>query len=399
MMKRARFTLLATALLVPAAAPAPPLEADTLRVVAGGRDSVLTVERVNGARMIEARPLVRLLGGTLETQDRLRFRVKLGAFNAELMPGLPFFKLGESTWPLSTPPALNQDVFYLPLQFVVDYLPRLVRDVEYDVAKSELRGAPAPVVADAPRPASPTRQRVVVVDAGHGGIDPGMCAVLPDGKVVYEKTITLGVAQKLRVALQDKGYKVVMTRDRDTLIALADRGGIANRAGGDLFLSIHVNSSATKDCRSGSGRGFETYFLSEARTEDERRVEAMENESIRFESGPSSSGTSDALTFLLNDMVQNEHLRESSELAETVQRHLTSRGHPGPNRGVKQAGYVVLVHAYMPSVLIETGFGSDRSEARWLASGPGQSLLANAIANAAHEYLRNYDRRAGTIPR
>jgi N-acetylmuramoyl-L-alanine amidase len=217
--------------------------------------------------------------------------------------------------------------------------------------------------------------------------------------VVWEKTIALGVAEKLDIALRDKGYKVVMTRDRDTLIALADRGAIANRARGDLFLSVHVNSSATKDCRSGAGRGFETYFLSEARTEDERRVEAMENESVRFETGPSAGGVSDALTFMLNDMAQNEYLRESSDLAETIQRHLTSRGHPGPNRGVKQAGYLVLVHAYMPAVLIETGFGSDRAEARWLSSGPGQSLLANAIANAAHEYVRNLDRRAGTIPR
>jgi len=157
---------------------------------------------------------------------------------------------------------------------------------------------------------------------------------------------------------------------------------------------VHVNASGTSERRLGSTRGFETYFLSEARTEDERRVAAMENEAVRYEPEAAVSA-SDGLTFLLNDMAQNENLRESSELAETVQRHLAARGHPGPDRGVKQAEFAVLVRAFMPAVLIETGYGSNQSEARWLASGEGQSILANAIANAAAEYLRNYDRRTG----
>jgi N-acetylmuramoyl-L-alanine amidase len=398
MMRVIRTLGLVGALALPAAAARSPA-ADTLRVVAGGRDSVLTLESVNGSRMVEAAPLVRLLGGTLDSPDRLRFRVKLKGFEAELVAGMPFFKVGETTWPLGNAPAMSRDRLYLPMQFVADNLPRLARDVEYDAEKGVLRGAPAPAVpATATTPGRPPRQKVVVVDAGHGGIDGGMCARLPDGRIVHEKTIALGIAQKVAIALRDKGHKAVMTRERDTLIALADRGAIANRAAGDLFLSIHVNSAATRECRTATRRGFETYFLSEARTEDERRVEALENEVTRFESGPAATA-GDALSFLLADMVQNEHLRESSELAETVQRHLTSRGHPGPDRGVKQAGFAVLVHAFMPAVLIETGFGSNQTEARWLASGEGQSVLANAIANAAHEYLRNYDRRVGSVPK
>lgn len=381
--------------LVAASAPA----ADTIRVVAGGRDSLLTVVSVNGARMVEGAPLLRLLGGTLETSDRLRYRARLAGFEAELTPGMPFFRVGETTWPLGIAPAMQRDRLHLPLQFVVDYLPRLARDLEYDASKAVLRGAPAPATTTTEGAAArPARQKVVVVDAGHGGIDGGMCARLPDGKIVHEKTIALGIAEKLAIALRDRGHKVVMTRTRDTLISLADRGAIANRAQGDLFMSIHVNSAATRECRTAGRRGFETYFLSEARTEDERRVEALENEVTRFESGPAAAG-GDALSFLLADMVQNEHLRESSELAETVQRHLTSRGHPGPNLGVKQAGFAVLVHAFMPAVLIETGFGSNQSEARWLASGEGQSLIAAAVANAANEYLRNYDRRVGNVPK
>jgi len=385
--------LLAALTLVAGAAPP---RADTLRLIAGGRDSTMALVDLNGARMVEAAPLVRFLGGTLESRDSLRYRLRLPGLDAELMPGLPFFKTGDTAWPLSAAPALDAKRLFVPLQLVADLLPRLARDIEYDRAKSELRG-PAVVATATPvrtAPPSAPRKRVVVVDAGHGGTDPGMRAPLGGGKVAFEKTINLGIAQKLAVALRDKGFTVVMTRNRDTLISLSDRGAIANRARGDLFLSVHVNASGTSERRLGSTRGFETYFLSEARTEDERRVAAMENEAVRYEPEAAVSA-SDGLTFLLNDMAQNENLRESSELAETVQRHLAARGHPGPDRGVKQAEFAVLVRAFMPAVLIETGYGSNQSEARWLASGEGQSILANAIANAAAEYLRNYDRRTG----
>jgi N-acetylmuramoyl-L-alanine amidase len=91
-------------------------------------------------------------------------------------------------------------------------------------------------------------------------------------------------------------------------------------------------------------------------------------------------------------MLQNEHLRESSELAELIQRHLTAT-HPGPDRGVKQAGFRVLVTAFMPSVLIEVGFGTNVAEARYLASSTGQEELAAAIAAATMEYLGRYERR------
>jgi N-acetylmuramoyl-L-alanine amidase len=140
-----------------------------------------------------------------------------------------------------------------------------------------------------------------------------------------------------------------------------------------------------------AARGFETYFLAEAKTEDARRVEQMENEATRFETGASAQ-KGDALSFIVTDMLQNEHLRESSELAELVQRHLGAR-HPGPDRGVKQAGFRVLVTAFMPSVLIEVGFGTNAAEARYLASSKGQDDLAAAIATATMEYLGRYERR------
>jgi N-acetylmuramoyl-L-alanine amidase len=91
-------------------------------------------------------------------------------------------------------------------------------------------------------------------------------------------------------------------------------------------------------------------------------------------------------------MIQNEHLRESSDLADVIQRRL-GRIHPGPSRGVKQAGFRVLVTAYMPAVLVEIGFGTNAREAAFLQAADKQGMIANAIADAAMEYLQRYDRR------
>jgi len=234
-------------------------------------------------------------------------------------------------------------------------------------------------------------RRTVIVDAGHGGVDNGMTGPLGGGPRIYEKDITLAVAMKLGKELESRGVDVVYTRTRDTLIALDDRGRIANRADGDLFISIHVNAANPNWKDPGGSRGFETYFLSEAKTEDARRVEHMENESVRFED-VAPVERNDPLSFILSDMQQNEHLRESSQLAELIQERL-GKMHPGPSRGVKQAGFRVLVTAYMPAVLVEIGFGTNPREAAYLSSADKQSALAGAIADAAMDYLGGYERR------
>jgi N-acetylmuramoyl-L-alanine amidase len=257
-----------------------------------------------------------------------------------------------------------------------------------------VRKEPLPVEVDeAPGGARPTR-RTVVIDAGHGGRDGGMQGTLPDGRPIAEKTITLGVARELQTVLRERGIGVVMTRTRDTLIALSDRGRIANQRHADLFISIHVNASNPNWRDAATARGFETYFLAEAKTEDARRVAEMENESVRFETG-ADAPKGDPLSFIMADMAQNEHLRESSELATRIQGRLR-RVHPGPSRGVKQAGFKVLVTAFMPAVLVEIGYGTNRAEAAYISSPEGQREIARAVADAAAEYLADYERRVGT---
>ena len=215
----------------------------------------------------------------------------------------------------------------------------------------------------------------------------------PDRTPVREKDVALGVARRLEQELGNRGYAVVMTRTSDTLVALDDRGKIANRSKGDLFISVHVNAANPKWRDPQAARGFETYFLAEAKTEDERRVAQMENEVVRFETD-ADAPRHDPLGFIINDMAQNEHLRESSDLADGIQRALR-RVHPGPSRGVKQAGFRVLVKAYMPAVLVEIGFGTNAAEAAYLNSESGQRALASAIAEAAAEYLGRYEQRVG----
>jgi N-acetylmuramoyl-L-alanine amidase len=219
------------------------------------------------------------------------------------------------------------------------------------------------------------------------------------GPELLEKNVTLNVAKRVGAALNTRGIDVRYTRTTDTLIALSDRGRIANDAHADLFVSIHVNAANPGWKDPGGARGFETYFLSEAKTEDARRVEQMENEVVKFEAGPSARA-GDPLSFILNDMAQNEHLREANELADLIQRRL-GQVHPGPSRGVKQAGFRVLVTAFMPAVLVEIGFGTNPAEAAYMSNPAKMDELSGAIADGVLEYLKRYERRVsstGVVP-
>ena len=312
------------------------------------------------------------------------YQLTIAGATFELEVGVPSVTVGGQVRPLATAPQLRERRLFVPLQLVSEVLPSVAPNLRWD--------APARQLVIFTRVAAPKpKARLVVVDAGHGGPDNGMTGPIGAPISIYEKDVTLAVAKKLGVELKARGLRVLYTRTTDTLIALSDRGKIANQAGGDLFISVHVNAANLGWKDPPAARGFETYFLAEAKTEDARRVEQMENESVRFETGTSVS-KDDALSYILSDMKQNEHLRESSELAELVQEHLGTM-HPGPSRGVKQAGFRVLVTAFMPAVLVEIGFGTNAAEAAYLTDRRRQTALASAIADAAAEYLRRYERR------
>lgn len=404
--------------VAPSQAPLPPL-----MVRAGDRlQSVPTMRHPDGGIAVRADALAQALGGQVVAQStgRGRYRLEVGTTGMDLEAGNALVVVAGDTIPLRAGVFRRGGLLYVPLALATELLPRLGAGVLFDPDKAELRRFSTVTTArraptarprvEAPRPAAPSapvdnvrsapanrsaslRQRVVVVDAGHGGPDNGMSGPIGVPKKVYEKNITLSFAKELRAALEQREIQVVMTRTTDTLIALGDRGRIANQAKADLFLSVHVNAANPRWTNPGGARGFETYFLAEAKTEDERRVAAMENEAIRFETDADVT-RDDPLGFIMRDMAQNEHLRESGRLAELLQAGM-KRVHPGPSRGVKQAGFRVLVTAFMPAVLVEIGFGTNKLEAQYMTDTERQRELASTLADAVVRYLEQYERKVG----
>jgi N-acetylmuramoyl-L-alanine amidase len=363
----------------------PPLSHVTVRN--GDKATSISVVLIDRGPVVSADSLAAALGGQIESRSRDEFVVAVAGLRVTMTAGVPFVRVGTQTLPLAAEPVLRGGKLFVPYSFVTDFLPRVASGVTFDTRRAILQRQ----VAAAPPPNAKPRPFTVVVDAGHGGPDRGMRGPIGADWEIREKDITLDVALQLRDVLQERGIAVIMTRSTDTLIALSDRGRIANAKKGDVFLSIHVNAANPNWKQPGAARGFETYFLSEAKTEDARRVEAMENEVVKYEIS-SNVAANDPLSFIVHDMEQNQHLRESSELAATVQRAL-AKMHPGPNRGVKQAGFRVLVTAFMPAVLIEIGFGTNAAEARYLRDPQRQREIAASIADATVAYLAGYQRR------
>ncbi len=217
------------------------------------------------------------------------------------------------------------------------------------------------------------RIQTVVLDPGHGGADNGV--VGPSGS--REKDVNLDVARALARYLRQEGdLEVVLTREDDRNLELADRAEIANRKGGDLFVSLHCNGWFDRDAA-----GLETYFLSPAKSDWSKSVEQAENQ----------SAPADDVEFIVWELVQNKFINSSSELAEVVQREAcVSLGLP--DRGVKQAGFRVLVGAYMPAILVEVGFLSNPTEETLLLSRDYQQRLARALGDAILAYRERLSR-------
>jgi N-acetylmuramoyl-L-alanine amidase len=304
----------------------------------------------------------------------------------------PFFRAGGRVHQLAFPVALAGSDVHIPEQFFIQWLPR------HTPTRFEFRGG-APrgrgENAGAGRPARPPcrvaaapavsrrpldRTRVVVIDPGHGGRDPGKIG--PNG--LREKDVTLLISQRLAAVLRDRGYEVHLTRTTDTLIALPTGPAWPTEWRGDRPVACSSPSTPTR--RPTAARGFETFFLSEARTEDERRVAEMENAAIRFEDDPVVP-TGNGLDQILNNLRSDFLMRASHDLAAAMQEKMAAF-HPGPNRGVKRAGFYVLVGAIMPAVLIETAFISNREEADLLGTQAFQQKVAWGIADGVDEFFR-----------
>ena len=308
------------------------------------------------------------------------------------------------TIPLVFGAYVARDTLFIPFEWLTSHIPRLFHEAyRYDpfAARFEETTLTPVVISERPPissdyrkppPRSPAARngfRImhrVVVDPGHGGRQPGNPGkFFPRG--IQEKHITLAIGTRLRDQLEKRGVEVVMTRERDTFVDILERAPMCGNEC-DLFVSIHVNSL---NARPGyqSVRGFETYFLDEARNSEAARVAAMENEVLRFDAAEKLS-RNDPLAFIFKDLHANEYLRESARLAELVWKQ-GAKMHPGGARGVSQARFVVLGTARRPAILVETGYATNRSDAQFLTSGTGQQKLAIAIADGIVAYLKEYE--------
>jgi N-acetylmuramoyl-L-alanine amidase len=223
--------------------------------------------------------------------------------------------------------------------------------------------------------------RTIVIDPGHGGLEAGS-----EGKFgTLEKNLTLPISQKLKTIIEKNlAYRVVLTRDKDIDVSLENRAAIANNNRAALFISVHVNGFPRS-----SARGSETYFLSLNATDEEaRRLAYMENNSSDIQSKISSEDEGDIM-MILWDMAQSAFIKQSSELAENIQRELNSLLGTR-NRGIKQAPFKVLTGVACPAILVEIAFISNPAEERKLKTEEFQNNVARAIYRGVANFLKNY---------
>ena len=226
--------------------------------------------------------------------------------------------------------------------------------------------------------------KTVVIDPGHGGKDFG--AIGKNGK---EKDIVLSVALKLGHYIENKmpDVKVIYTRSTDVFIPLIERAEIANKNDADLFISIHVNSNPSP-----TPYGVETYAMGLHKSEENLQVAQAENSAILYEDNYSKTyegfDPKSAESYIIFNLLQNAYLEQSIKFASIVQDEIKEKRH---NRGVRQAGFLVLWKTTMPSVLIETGFISNSKEEKYLLTDDGQDYIANSIFRAFKSYKSWYD--------
>jgi N-acetylmuramoyl-L-alanine amidase len=219
----------------------------------------------------------------------------------------------------------------------------------------------------------------IVIDAGHGGHDPGA-----QGNGINEAELTLDVALRLQKLLDKQpGFEVVMTRDTDEFIPLQERTAIANREGADLFLSIHANAS-----RNPQARGIETYFLNFAMNPEAEAVAAREN--------AASGQAMHDLPDIVKAIALNNKINESRDFAGTVQKSMVKRlgtkNHTVKDLGVKQAPFVVLIGASMPSVLAEISFVTNKQDGSLLKTQAYRQQIAQALFDAVQNYQQALNR-------
>ena len=228
--------------------------------------------------------------------------------------------------------------------------------------------------------------QTIVIDAGHGGKDAGAL-----GKNSKEKDLNLAVAKKFGNYIKENlpDVNVIYTRSTDKFVELSERANIANRNNADLFISIHCNSTEG----STSAHGAETFIMGESKNEKNLAVAKKENASILLEDNTDAYGNFDPNSteaYIIFSLTQSIYQQQSLSIADKMQRQLVNKA-GRYDRGVQQAGFLVLWKTAMPSILVELGFINNPQEEQYLNSEKGQNQLALSLYRAFEEYKREFE--------
>ncbi len=396
-----------TSVLLAAAAvggPASPTAAPTAVIVATSRgERAIPVSMTRGHPALPMDELSALLPVSAGIMADDWVRVEFGGLVFRFLLDAPLLQFRNRIIHLVGGAYVQRDSLYVPLQWLAEYVPRSFSEAyRYDpvaarfeqigvipvasrVSQPPSTGSLGVALSDAPAAAGRLGlkwKHKVVIDAGHGGADGGTLA----GGLV-EKNITLAIAMVLQSELEKRGIEVVMTRTTDVLVPWSQRAPLC-KVDCDLFVSVHVNALDPAPGYRNIG-GLETYFFDHRKQNAPDRIAQRENASLRYQ--PEGDRIPDgALTAILRDLEENEYMRESARLAADVQVP-AARVHPNGSRRVAQGNLLVLRWATRPAILVETGYGTNRRDARFLSTRAGRRSLASGIADGIVQYLLHYE--------
>ena len=297
---------------------------------------------------------------------------------------ITFIEIEDNLFQLSSEVVNEDGIYYLPTESFFGIIQNLSDSSSIKYANNEIRFtsifANKKIVkknVDLRIEQEKWEFKTIVIDAGHGGKDPGAVGY----RGTKEKDIALDVAKRLEKKLsKNMNVKIVMTRDEDVFLRLSERTKIANESNGNLFISIHTN--AAEDRRAS---GFETFLIGPNKNEAAVRVAARENAVLELEGTTGKKLTNEDL--IQATIAQSAFASKSEQFASMVQKEIKKRVQ-SRDRGVKQAGFYVLMGASMPNVLVELGFISNPSEEKKLRSPQYRDQLATAIYRAVEQYQK-----------
>ncbi len=301
--------------------------------------------------------------------------LKLGTTNITLLDGSKNILVNGNARKLDRPVVVTDGTVFVPVSFAKGTIGPI-----FSAGKAV--PVPSPIMAETERAFT---IKAIVLDTGHGGKDAG---ALGRGKGTKEKDVALALSKRVKGLLESAGIRVIMVRGDDNFVPLPRRADIANASAADLFVSIHINASLSRQAR-----GFECYYLSDATDDNARALEAFENSSLKL-SGDAGAQHSTRLDKTLWDMTLTENRKESGELASMICQSV-DESQLVKNNGVKTARFYVLKHTHIPSVLVEAAYISNRIEETKLRNPEFLNKMAEAIVRGILRYKKRYESTEG----